>query len=67
METEVMVTVGVRVPVSHYQELVDLAQRRGLLNSKGRVNVSEAARLALADGLRVNRQQAQPAQAEEEG
>jgi hypothetical protein len=48
---EPMVTVGVRVPVNFYRELVTLAQERGLVTSKGRPNVSAAARAVLGELL----------------
>lgn len=57
METgnrEPMVIVGGRVPLRDFQRLEALARERGWITRKrGRANVSEALRLAVALGLRA--------------
>lgn len=49
---EPMVIIGGRVPLRDFQRLEALAQKRGWVTRKhGRVNISEALRLAVALGL----------------
>ena len=61
METgnrEPMVIVGGRVPLRDFQRLEALARERGWITQKrGRANVSEALRLAVALGLRAAEQE----------
>lgn len=55
---EAMVIVGGRVPLTDFQRLVALAERRGMTTEKhGRANVSKALRLAVALGLQVAEQE----------
>lgn len=49
---EAMVIVGGRVPLTDFQRLVALAERRGMTTEKhGRANLSKALRLTLRLGL----------------
>lgn len=54
--TEPMVTLGVRVPILHYEWLIAFARHRGLTTMDGRPNISAAMREILAEAFKGTKQ-----------
>ena len=58
MNNRPVVTVSVRIPLAHYQRLVEYAKARRLITQTGRANVSEAMRQVVRQGLEVSSESA---------